>query len=273
VATYAIGDVQGCYRQLRQLLKKIAFNPNNDQLWVAGDLVNRGPANLDSIHIIQDMGNSAKMVLGNHDLHLLAVAEGHKKLTRKDTLKDVLEAPDLQEIIQWLRKQPLMHQCTELGYSMVHAGIPPIWTIKQAMSYAKEVHNALKNDKSFDKFLANMYGNVPSAWQEELTGSDRLRLITNYFTRMRFCNAEGDLELDTKTEADTAPAGFQAWFSYKHHACAEQKVIFGHWASLLGKTDTANFIALDTGCIWGGKLTALRLDDAKYFSVAGHSPS
>ncbi|MFL0810529.1 MAG: symmetrical bis(5'-nucleosyl)-tetraphosphatase [Agarilytica sp.] len=266
MATYAVGDVQGCISQLQHLLRTVGFAPQNDCLWLVGDLVNRGPDSLDTLRFIKNLPNK-QVILGNHDLHLLALAKGVRKPNKKDTLNAIFQAEDCSELLDWLQQQPLMHHDEKLGYSMVHAGIPPQWTLAQAQRYAKEVETILCSEKSSEFFNA-MYGNLPDLWNENLEGTERLRLITNYFTRMRFCSAEGQLELATKTGPDDRPAGFAPWFSHVNHQCANDKILFGHWASLQGVSNNDNFIALDSGCVWGGSLTAFRLEDATRTSVA-----
>lgn len=265
MATYAIGDIQGCLAPLQCLLEKIAFDPQRDQLWLAGDLINRGPDTLATLRFLYAMRNSLCIVLGNHDLHFLAVAAGVRLPGQYDTLNELLAAPDCAELSHWLRQQQLLHHDPQLGYTMVHAGIPPQWDLAQAQAYAREVEAVLQS-RYATEFFAAMYGNKPNRCKNKLLGYDRLRLITNYFTRMRFCSAEGELELQTKENAAAAPAGFAPWFSYAERKTAAQRVLFGHWASLEGQTNTPNVFALDTGCVWGGYLTALRLDDGVYFS-------
>jgi bis(5'-nucleosyl)-tetraphosphatase (symmetrical) len=265
LATYAVGDLQGCLDELKALLAKVNFGAE-DQLWLAGDLVNRGPQSLATLRFVKDLGHQARAVLGNHDLHLLAVAFGVKKAGRKDTFDAILQAPDRDELLHWLRHLPLLHQDTARGYLMVHAGIPPIWSREQATGYAREVEAVLQSPLACE-FFSHMYGNEPSRWKDTLEGWPRLRLITNYFTRMRFCNAKGKLELDTKTGLQNTPAGYAPWFSFGDRLSAEQRILFGHWAALEGRADAPNVYPLDTGCVWGGRLTALRLEDETYFSV------
>lgn len=265
MSTYAIGDIQGCYSSLVCLLEEIHFDKQQDQLWIAGDLVNRGPESLQTIRFLKSLGSKANIVLGNHDLHLIAIAYGAQTPKRKDTINDILNAPDRDELIDWLRQQPLLHHCPELSFIMCHAGIPPIWTLSNAIQYAKEVETCLRSDDIIH-FLNNMYGDQPDTWQDNLTSYDRLRSITNYFTRMRFCNDEGQLNLADKSSASTDQEGYKPWFEHKGHLCNDQQIIFGHWAALEG-TSSADFTyALDTGCVWGGKLTAMRLEDKKIFS-------
>lgn len=265
MSTYAIGDIQGCLKPLQRLLSQVEFNPLHDRLWIAGDMVNRGPSSLATLRYLYSLGDAVTAVLGNHDLHFLAVAYGYKKKSSFDTLDHLLRANDCDELIQWLRRCKLMHTDKELGYTMVHAGIPPVWNLEQATAHAREVEAVLQSDYIND-FLANMYGNKPNRWRNRLIGHERLRLITNYFTRMRFCSAEGELEFENKAApAKNHSKGFLPWFAHANHLCKQQKIVFGHWASLEGKAEAANVTALDTGCVWGGCLTALRLEDGELF--------
>lgn len=263
MAVYAVGDVQGCFDSLRRLLDAARFDPASDRLWVAGDLVNRGPDSLGALRFIKNLGASAQMVLGNHDLHLLAVRYSLRPMHKKDTLQPILSAPDGDELLHWLRTQPLMHD--EMGYVLCHAGIPPVWSQAQALSLAQEVSRVLSGDNFID-LLANMYGNQPDYWQDELTGFERLRIIINYFTRMRFCGADGRLDLKAKEGPESAPKGFAPWFSWPGAHMAKP-VLFGHWAALEGVTGKPAAIALDTGCVWGKKLSMLRLEDKTWFRV------
>src|SRR5690554_81458 len=263
MSTYAIGDIQGCFDPLQRLLDKIQFDPSRDNLWLAGDLINRGPDSLATLRYLRSLGPTVKAVLGNHDLHFLAVAYGYKRPGSQDTLEPLLQASDRAELIDWLRQCPLLHHDPALGYTMVHAGIPPIWNLSEALGYAQEIEAVLQGD-GLDDFLAHMYGNTPCLWQAELAGNDRLRLITNYFTRMRFCSAAGQLDLDNKTAASDNQQ-FLPWFAHPQHACANERILFGHWAALKGQANASNVVALDTGCVWGGHLTALRLDDGELF--------
>ncbi|XOV87209.1 MAG: symmetrical bis(5'-nucleosyl)-tetraphosphatase [Pseudomonadota bacterium] len=268
MATYVVGDIQGCYTEFCQLLEKCNFRPGTDQLWLVGDLINRGPGNLQTINHVMRMPG-VKVVLGNHDLHFLAVASGVRKASRSDTLGDLLNAPNRAEIISWLRTRPLIHVDEPRGIAMVHAGIPPVWTMLEAQEFALEVERALQGER-YLAFLAAMYGDQPDTWDSTLEGFDRLRLITNYFTRLRFCTRAGKLELSTKT--DIAPAGYAPWFSFERPDTRDYKILFGHWAALEGNAGTEHAIALDTGCVWGGALTALRLDDHTFFSVPAETP-
>ncbi len=263
MATYIIGDIQGCYAEFCDLLRKCSFQPGEDRLWLVGDLVNRGPDNLAVINHLMQLPD-VQVVLGNHDLHFLAVASGVRKASRSDTLSDLLDAENLAKIIDWLRKWPLLHYDDANKIAMVHAGIPHIWTLEDGLRYASEVEQVLRGN-DYQAFLEAMYGNQPDTWHENLQGLDRLRLITNYFTRLRFCKVNGQLELTAKT--DIAPEGYSPWFSFKRRAEPPFQIVFGHWAALEGKTGKRRAIALDTGCVWGRTLTALRLEDQTYFSV------
>ncbi|MDH2915816.1 MAG: symmetrical bis(5'-nucleosyl)-tetraphosphatase [Gallionella sp.] len=263
MAIYAVGDIQGCHNEFRQLLEDIRFDPAQDKLWLVGDLVNRGPGSLDVLRLVKSLGESAITVLGNHDLHLLAVAEGVAELHRSDTLDAVLNAPDRDELLAWLRQQRLLY--AEAGYVLVHAGLLPQWSVKQAASLASEVENALR-DEHYAEFFTHMYGNTPHSWDDDLTGYKRLRIITNAFTRMRICTPQGEMEFRFKGELEKIVAGYLPWFEVPNRMSQEATVIFGHW-SALGLKVTPNVIALDTGCIWGGALTAIRLEDRRIFQV------
>lgn len=265
MATYAIGDIQGCLEPLQCLLKKIDFNPTKDKLWLAGDVINRGPDSLATLRLLYKLRDSITLVLGNHDLHLIAVYYGLRKAGKNDTLEPLLLAPDRADLIYWLRQQKLVHHDTQLNFTMVHAGIPPQWSLDDALARSREVEAVLQSN-SPELLLENMYGNSPARWRDDLQGAERLRVITNYFTRMRFCSAEGELELQTKESADAAPIGFAPWFSLSGRKMRNHKIIFGHWAALEGQANTKNIYALDTGCVWGGELTALRLEDEVLFS-------
>lgn len=263
MATYVVGDIQGCLQPLEQLLKRVNFDPAADFLWAAGDLVNRGPDNLGVLRLIKELGERARVVLGNHDLHLLAVSSGARSPNRKDTIDDVLQAPDRESLLAWLRQQPLIY--CQGPWVMSHAGVPHIWSVDEAISLASEVQSALNSWQS-DDFFASMYGNNPSVWSSNLRGMDRLRLITNYFTRMRFVSITGDLDLKAKEGSDSAPPGVRPWFVYSRKSIdSDRRFLFGHWAALEGKTDREGFYALDTGYVWGGSLTMMRLDDGEMF--------
>lgn len=260
MATWAIGDVQGCNAPLQSLLGRCGFDPANDRLWFVGDLVNRGPDSLGVLRFVMGLGERAVTVLGNHDLHLLAVASGVRKASRKDTLLAVLEAPDREEILHWLRHLPLAHRESGLPHLMVHAGVPPQWSAEDTLARAAEVEAALRGPQCAE-FLGHMYGDHPDIWSDALDGFERLRVITNYLTRMRFCTAEGHLDIANKGGPESANRGFAPWFSHPGRAAADTPIVFGHWAALEGKADTAHVHALDTGCVWGARLRAMRLDD------------
>jgi bis(5'-nucleosyl)-tetraphosphatase (symmetrical) len=262
VPTYAIGDIQGCFHELSGLLRQIHFDEGQDTLWCVGDLVNRGPRSLTTLRFLRNLGVRVKVVLGNHDLHLLAVYYGVKGFYSDDTIQDILEAPDREDLIEWLRVQPLIH--IDQGYVMVHAGFCPSWTLEEAVLLAGEVSNVLKSTE-IKAFLKAMYGNEPDHWSPKLTGMDRLRVITNYLTRMRFCSAEGRLLMTKKTSPFDCPKGYFPWFKVPGRRIS-YPIVFGHWSALQGKTDTENVFALDTGVVWGGTLTAMRLEDQKRFN-------
>jgi bis(5'-nucleosyl)-tetraphosphatase (symmetrical) len=265
VATYVVGDVQGCFDALRRLLDSAGFDAATDLLWSVGDLVNRGPDNLGTLRFFRSLGERALVVLGNHDLHLLAVEAGARKSGRKDTLQDVLQAPDAEQLLDWLRHQPLLHQAGP--YVLSHAGVPHIWTATEARAYASEVTAQLRRTDYRD-FLLHMYGDQPDRWSPRLAGWERLRVIVNYFTRMRFIGAAGNLDFSAKEGADEAPVGMHPWFEYPRAGTDRHSIfLFGHWAALNGKTGEPRFMALDTGCVWGGHLTMVRLDDGRKFQV------
>jgi len=261
VAVYAIGDVQGCYNELKQLLETIRYNSDEDRLWFTGDLVNRGPDSLDTLRLVRSFGDSAITVLGNHDLHLLAIAFSDRKPGRKDTLKQVLEAPDRDELLDWLRSLPLMHTDQDLGFSLVHAGLHPDWSISKAQSLAREVEAVLRSN-DHTAYYKHMYGDKPRNWSDKLSGWPRLRFITNTFTRLRYCTETGIPGLDVKGPPGTQPPNMHPWFELRHRASREQRILFGHWSTLPVSSNHAacNVYPLDTGCLWGGKLTALRID-------------
>lgn len=268
MATYAIGDVQGCYLELLELLDLINFDRTNDQLWFTGDIVNRGPGSLETLRLIRQL--DAVMVLGNHDLHLLAVAAGKSRLRKKDTLESILNAADSKELLSWLIKRPLLYRDENSAFTMVHAGLPPQWTVSEARNHAREVEQVLQGESAPD-FFAHMYGNKPDVWSEDLQGWDRLRFITNCLTRLRYCDPEGRISMREKGPPGRQKAPLMPWYLAGNRQSAGEKIIFGHWATVrLGAEQdfrSARVHAIDTGCIWGGHLTAMRLDDEKYFSV------
>lgn len=266
MAIYAIGDVQGCYAELQGLLTKIDFQVEADRLWFTGDLVNRGPDSLAVLRFVHDLGDAAQTVLGNHDLHLLALAEGLAPAQRSDTLDGVLGAADKDELLDWLRHRPLLYLDPRYGDALLHAGLPPQWDIHQAQACAGEVEAVLRGP-GFRDFLAHMYGNEPDYWDERHSGWDRLRFITNCFTRLRYCDQRGRLYLGAKGAPGTQPAQAMPWFAHPGRKSRGTRIIFGHW-STLGLYQGDEIVALDTGCLWGGSLTALRLDDGAVFSHA-----
>lgn len=263
MSTYAIGDLQGCFQGLRLLLEKIRFDAAQDQIWLVGDLVNRGAESLSILRWARDMGDRVTAVLGNHDLHLLAVAEGLAKLQPNDTLDEILAAPDCDELLTWLRHLPLAHAGE--GYLMVHAGLLPQWTVTQALALAAEVQDCLCAP-DYRSLLVHLYGNHPDHWDDKLAGVERLRVITNALTRLRFCTPAGVMEFKTKSSPAQSPPGYLPWFEVPERASAGKPIIFGHW-SALGLRLESDCIALDTGCLWGGRLTALRLEDRQVFQV------
>lgn len=264
MAIFAIGDVQGCHTELMQLLDTLSFDPDSDVLWLTGDLVNRGPNNLETLRFVRDLGSRAVAVLGNHDLYLLAVVFSGRAPVSSDTFSDVMRSRYCEELCHWLRERPLIHVCG--NYVLVHAGIPHIWNLEQANSLASEVEQALRGS-DYVHFLREMFGNSPSIWMETLTGIDRLRCITNYLTRMRFVRPIGELSFESNLGLEHAPRGCRAWFQYEPRF--RESVVFGHWASLNGRTDSRQFLAIDTGCVWGRTLTAVRLSDRLAYAVPG----
>ncbi len=263
MTTYAVGDLQGCLKPLQCLLQQVDFDFERDRLWLTGDLINRGPDSLETLRFLYRHRDHITTVLGNHDLHFLAVYHGHARLHPSDTLDALLAAPDCAELAQWLQQQPLLHSDPHNGFHMVHAGIPPIWSLTQAQTYAREVEQQLQQQA--DNYFQHMYGNQPDCWSPDLAGPERWRTITNYFTRMRFCSAEGRLDFSNKLGAEQAQQQFQPWFDFEQRPSRQDKIIFGHWAALQGKTEADNVFALDTGCVWGGQLSFLRLQDQHYF--------
>jgi bis(5'-nucleosyl)-tetraphosphatase (symmetrical) len=257
MAIYAIGDVQGCYDELSSLLDTIAFNERSDQLWFVGDLVNRGPKSLETLRFVKSLGNSAITVLGNHDLHLLAAACSVPSSNTKSALKEVLVAPDRDELIDWLRHRPLFHHDGQ--FCMVHAGIPPQWDFNQAKKMAELVETTLQGN-DYKRLMKAMYGDKPDIWSPLLRGTSRLRFIINCFTRMRYCDKEGRLDLNFNGPPGSQPVHLMPWFSVPNRKKFSLKVVFGHWSSL-GYYEGHNCYGIDTGCLWGGQLTALKLGE------------
>ena len=259
MAVYAIGDIQGCFDELLELLATLRFDRQRDRLWFVGDLVNRGPKSLETLRFVRELGSAAVTVLGNHDLHLLAAAHGIRPDNiDDDTLEPILAAPDREALIDWLRHLPLLHYDAELGYLMVHAGLPPQWDLKLAQRGAGEVETVLRGNR-LEAFLSRMYGNKPRQWAGELEGWDRLRFIVNCFTRMRFCDRHGRLELKSSGPPGTQPEGYYPWFEIPARASGDINIIFGHW-STLRPSNIPGVYPIDQGCLWGGHLTALRID-------------
>lgn len=290
MAIYAIGDVQGCFDSLQQLVDLLSFDPATDQLWFVGDLVNRGPQSLAVLRYVKSLGGAAELVLGNHDLHLIMQAEGYGRANKEDTLSEVLAAPDCNELLAWLRSKGLFHVGQD--WAMVHAGLLPTWTIAQAKVLSDEVSAAL-TARNYRDFLAHMWGSEPARWCDDLKGWDRLRVVVNAMTRMRYVTEQGTMALrekGAKSPPGLGPAGCVPWFSFHGRASAmrdsaehasgsdvlqgvntrhrpvTQRIVCGHW-SALGYHAEGNVIAIDTGCLWGGALTALRLDDRQAFSL------
>jgi bis(5'-nucleosyl)-tetraphosphatase (symmetrical) len=258
--TYAIGDIQGCYDELRELLNLIGFNPNHDRLWFTGDLVNRGPKSLQVLRYVRSLGNAAITVLGNHDLHLLALAYSeHKPLKSFDTLNETLTAPDRDELLHWLRHQPLLHYDATLRCALIHAGLPPQWDLAMAQGCARELENTLRDTASMRELFAHMYGDKPSRWSDDLRGIARLRFITNCFTRLRVCDRDGRLHLKYKGTLANIPKGNMPWFRVPSRQSTDIRFVFGHW-SALGYHNGDGVLALDTGCVWGNRLCAVRID-------------
>ncbi len=269
MATYAIGDVQGCYSVLRRLLDHIDFAPERDQLLFAGDIVNRGPESLQVLRFVKQLDVSAITVLGNHDLHLLACLVGVRSVSIQDTLEAVLQAPDRDELMHWLRLQPLVYALPTCNAVLVHAGVYPTWSLSALLAYATEVEAALRS-AAFEDCLRHVFGNEPACWQAELQGWSRLRFIVNACTRMRFCSADGALDLVTKAGIEQAPPAMSPWFNQLDVTWGDKRILFGHWAALHGRTNLPHCIALDTGAVWGQHLTAYCLETQHKFSVSGY---
>lgn len=268
---YVIGDVQGCFAALKDLLKRIQFDADQDFIWFAGDLVARGENSIGVLRFVKKLADrgAAATVLGNHDINLLACARGIKQAKAKDGTQDVIDAIDSDDLIDWLRHQPLC-LLPNAQTILTHAGIPSIWTVAQTEALAKEVQAALSHDDFavMDAFLAEMYGSEPCIWSESLTGNERLRVITNYLTRMRLSNAEGGIEFSFKDSLDAEmPEGYQPWFEYPSQVAKSHQIIFGHWAALNGKSINPQIQNVDGGCVWGNQLIAYRLEDQQSFAV------
>lgn len=258
MSIYAVGDVQGCHDELLILLDRIKFDPGQDRAWFVGDLVNRGPKSLATLRTIRSLGDAAVIVLGNHDLHLLAVASGISRTKHRDTFADVLTAPDRDELLDWLRHRPLIH--TNGEFYLIHAGLPPQWNMDQAQNLAREAEEALQLNEGRE-FLDNMYGDEPKCWDDTLSGWERLRFITNCFTRLRYCRSDGRIDLKQKGRPGTQPKDLLPWFEVPGRRSLGAKILYGHWSTLKFHAHQGTW-CLDTGCLWGGELTALRLDES-----------
>jgi len=259
MTTWAIGDLHGCLAEFERLLARLDFDPDRDRLWFVGDLVNRGPDSLGCLRRARDFGDHAITVLGNHDLHLLATAAGIRRVRSKDTFDDVLEAPDRDELLDWLRLQPLLHRDEVLDFTMVHAGLHRDWDLDIAAGLAAEVETELRKPDCGGLF-EYMYGDEPAQWSDRLSGEDRIRVIINVMTRMRFCHPDGSLDLDPTGPPGSQPGDLVPWYEVPDRASAGERIVFGHW-SRLGYLSTHGIHALDSGCLWGGRLTALNLDN------------
>lgn len=268
MSTYAIGDIQGCHDELRALLDRLNFDPARDRLWLAGDLVNRGPDSLKTLRLLRSLGDSVQAVLGNHDLHLLACAAAAEPPGAKDSFQDVLDAPDREELLAWLAARPLMHRDQTLGVTMLHAGLAPQWTIERAMQLAAEAQAVLSGPGAVD-FFHHMYGNRPARWDDDLGGHARTRFVVNCFTRLRYCHADGRLALRLKSAPDPQRSDILPWFAVPGRASRGHRIVFGHW-STLGRIEWPehSVYGLDTGCVWGGSLSALALETGAITSLA-----
>ncbi|HIF9077629.1 TPA: symmetrical bis(5'-nucleosyl)-tetraphosphatase [Photobacterium damselae] len=264
MATYIVGDIQGCFDDLEKLLQQVQFDANTDELWLAGDLVARGPKSLQTLRFVKVLGNAATIVLGNHDLHLLAVANGIAKAKSKDKIHDIFTAPDGEELLNWLRMQPILAEHPQHNFVMVHAGITPQWSLEQARTQARHVESVLQSDR-YLWLLTNMYGDGPNLWQDNLTELEQLRFTINNFTRMRFCYPDGRLDMACKEGPDSqSVTELKPWFDIPRLTPIEKTILFGHWAALMGHQDE-HCIGLDTGCVWGNSLTMMRWEDKAFF--------
>ena len=262
MSKYAVGDLQGCLKPLQCLLEDVGFNPNNDELWLVGDLVNRGPDSLETLRYLYAIRDSLKITLGNHDLHCIALARGTTDRGRHPSLEALLSAPDCPQLMDWLLQQALVIRSDDGRYLMSHAGIPPNWSSEQALSLSRELEAVLQSPNA-DVFFNEMYGDDPLCWNDSLTGLPRLRAITNHLTRMRICTAEGKLELGFKGALADIPDGYRPWFEWQEPSSRSETLIFGHWAALECQTGRSDIIALDSGCVWGREMTMLNMDNGK----------
>ncbi|MFP4080528.1 MAG: symmetrical bis(5'-nucleosyl)-tetraphosphatase [Ectothiorhodospira sp.] len=258
---YAVGDLQGCLDPLKRLLDRVRFDPAVDQLWFVGDLVNRGPQSLECLRFARDLGPAATCVLGNHDLHLLAVHAGLHRARRKDTLDPILQAPDREALMDWLRRRPILHHDPETGWTLVHAGLPPQWDLTTALECAKAFHAVMRGPGHMD-LLRRMYGDEPDLWDPGLEGWSRLRFITNAFTRLRYCTRDGRMDMEHKSGPAQAPPHLIPWYAHPGRATRGERIVFGHW-STLGCRQEDGVLSLDTGCVWGAHMTLARLDTAQ----------
>ncbi|WGE60170.1 bis(5'-nucleosyl)-tetraphosphatase (symmetrical) ApaH [Actinobacillus equuli] len=265
MATYIVGDLHGCFDELQLLLKQVNYNPAQDELWLTGDLVARGAKSLECLRFVKDPKNSAKTILGNHDLHLLATLLGIKKVKPSDQVDAIFEAEDCADLQNWLRNQPLLIQHPTHGFLLAHAGISPEWNLAETIACAGEAEAVLQSDDYAD-YIAQMYENTPDHWSTEWQGIERWRYIINVFTRMRFCYADKRLDFACKLPVEDAPSELKPWFELDNPLFNQQEIIFGHWASLMGKADKPNIYALDTGCAWGNHLTMIRWEDKQFFT-------
>jgi bis(5'-nucleosyl)-tetraphosphatase (symmetrical) len=263
MATYAIGDLQGCFQPLQRLLDRLEFDPSRDRAWFVGDLVNRGPDSLACLRFVKSLGDAAVAVLGNHDLHLICVAEGIQRTRPRDTLDEVLAAPDRKELLEWLRHRPLFH--VEGAHAMVHAGLLPQWSVSRAAELARETEATLRGP-GYRSFLERMYGDQPDSWNESLEGIDRLRVVVNAMTRLRVCDRDGRMVLRFKGEPGEARDAWTPWFDAPGRKSADHVMVCGHW-SALGLEIRPDLLSLDSGCVWGRCLTAVRLEDRRVFQA------
>lgn len=260
---FAVGDIQGCLDPLQRLLDKVKFDEAEDQLWCVGDLVNRGPDSLGTLEFLYSIRHSLKVVLGNHDLHLLAVAYGEKSVKNDSDLLAIAASPNSDTLLEWLRQQPLLYWEKDLKLAMCHAGIPPMWDLKTAQALSDEVQAILKSDRHV-AFYREMYGNEPDTWHDDLQGMERIRVIVNYFTRMRFLGPNGQMDFDNKSGADAGRRELQPWYQYPHKL-KKNRLLFGHWAALGGLFNHSSVIGLDTGCVWGGPLTLMDVQNRRLY--------
>lgn len=272
MATYAIGDIQGCYSEFVALLDAVSFDRSRDRLWLLGDLVNRGPESLAVMDLVMSLQGRTTTVLGNHDLHFLAIHYGGHAPVAGDTFHDLLAAPNVDEIAAWFRGQRFFHRDRSLGYAMAHAGIPPGWSLRAAQAHSRELMAVLQG-ADYTRYFQQMYGNVPDSWSDGLAGMDRWRILTNYFTRMRLIDRNGRLDFSHKGALAGAPAGWYPWYELFPDNVRDHRLLFGHWAALEGVTGRDDIIALDTGCVWGRCLTGLCLESGELVAVPAAAPA